>query len=32
LFTEHHFVSNLNDLARDVAPRSTELGLRMANG
>ncbi len=24
LFTEHHFVSNLNDLARDVAPRSTD--------
>jgi hypothetical protein len=32
LFTEHHFVSNLNDLARDVALRSTELGLEIANG
>ena len=27
LFTKHHFGSNVNDLARDVAVRSTELGL-----
>jgi hypothetical protein len=32
LFTEHHFVSNLNDLAKDVALRSTELSLEIANG
>ena len=31
LITEHHFVSTLNDLARDVARRSTELGLEIAN-
>jgi hypothetical protein len=32
LFTEHHFVSNLNDRARDVAPRSTGLIPELRNG
>ncbi len=32
LITEHHFVSTLNDLARNLAPRSAERGLGMANG
>ena len=32
LITEHHFVSTLNDLAPNLAPRSAELGLGMANG
>ena len=32
LITEHHFVSTLNDLAPNLAPRSAQLGLGMANG
>lgn len=32
LITEHHLVSTLNDLALNVAPRSAQLGLGMANG
>jgi len=32
LITEHPFVSTLNDLAPNLAPRSAQLGLGMANG
>ncbi len=32
LITEHHLVSTLNDLAPNLAPRSAQLGLGMANG
>ena len=32
LITEHHFESNLNDLAGGVALRSTELDLEIAIG
>ena len=32
LNTDHHFVSTLNDLAPNLAPLSTQLGLGMANG
>jgi hypothetical protein len=32
LITEHHFVSSLNDLARHVTRRSSEVGLGIANG
>jgi hypothetical protein len=31
LITEHHFVSNLNDLARDVAPRFTKPSLGISD-
>jgi hypothetical protein len=32
LVMEHHFVSTLNDLAPNLAPRSAQLGLGMATG